>query len=88
MSDDPVERKEIPSEVGQIVEDAIDKIYNILLLNDPGARQRVAALIRSYIEGSIAARRNVSVIEDRRQCPSWLLWPRRPSSRKDQVSRS
>jgi hypothetical protein len=51
MSDDSVEQKEIPSEVGQIVEEAIDKIYNILLPNDPDARQRVAALIRSYIEG-------------------------------------
>ena len=51
MSDDSVEQKEIPSEVGQVVEEAIDKIYNMLSLNDPDARQHVVALIRSYIEG-------------------------------------
>jgi hypothetical protein len=51
MSDDSIGRKEIPPVVGQIVEDAIDKIYKALFLNDPDARQRIAALIRSYIDG-------------------------------------
>jgi hypothetical protein len=49
MSDDLVERKPL-SVVAKVVEEAIDKINNILLLNDPDARQRVAGLIRSCIE--------------------------------------
>jgi hypothetical protein len=70
MSDDHVERKPL-SVVVEVVEEAIEKIYNILLLNDPDARQRVAGLIRSYIEAKYFPSAPQSFL-DPRGGPDWL----------------
>jgi hypothetical protein len=70
MSDDLVERKPL-SVVAEVVEEAIEKIYNILLLNDPDTRQRVAGLIRSYIEAKYFPSAPQS-FPDPRGGPDWL----------------